>query len=168
MATKKLPHKIETRLINAPTEVVWESLTNKTFLEKWWWLKPATGFISSLDVRPGGLFHYEINNTEPTINADFIFIEVIKNQRLVITNALTRELKPTLSAVPETIIFQLKPKGTSTELSIDVLTRDFDSLQWLWENHYLAAWYYCLDTMQVIAEQFTQMRSPSPTPPAQP
>lgn len=84
------------------------------------------------------------------------------------TIALTRDFKPTLSEVPETIIFQLKPNGNVTELSVDALTRDFDSLQWLRESRYLVAWNYCLDTMQVIAEQLTQMRSPAPTQPAQP
>lgn len=168
MAMKKLPHKIETRLITAPVEIVWEVLTNKTLLEKWWWLHPSTGFISALDVRPGGLFHYEITNVNPKIIADFVFIEAIKHQRLTMTSALTRELKPSLSPVSETVVFQLKPIGNSTEFSADVLTKDFEALQWLWENRYLAAWHYCLDTMQAICEQFNHIQSPPLTQPDQP
>jgi uncharacterized protein YndB with AHSA1/START domain len=52
------------RIINAPRERVWQAWTDPRQLEKWWGPRGWTTTIYTMDVRPGGKWHYCMRQDE--------------------------------------------------------------------------------------------------------
>lgn len=55
--TNKAPFTIS-RTLNAPQALVWEVYTKSEHLMQWWGPKGLKMIHASVDLRPGGLFHY--------------------------------------------------------------------------------------------------------------
>lgn len=53
-----------TRVVDAPRDLVWKSWTEVDRLRQWWGPKGATVFHATLDLRPGGIFHYGMRMPE--------------------------------------------------------------------------------------------------------
>lgn len=51
---------IVTRDFNAPLEKVWRAFTQREILDKWWSPKPWTMETKTLDLRPGGIWHFSM------------------------------------------------------------------------------------------------------------
>ena len=58
--TQDMPGKsiIVTRAFDAPPEKVWRAFTEREILDKWWAPRPWTIETRSLDLRPGGIWHF--------------------------------------------------------------------------------------------------------------
>lgn len=52
------------RIINAPRERVWQAWTDPRQLEKWWGPRGWTTTVYTMDVRPGGTWHYCIREDD--------------------------------------------------------------------------------------------------------
>ena len=79
-----------TRLIDAPREKVYRAWTEPELLKKWFAPLPWTTSRAELDVRPGGSNLVVMRSPE---GQEFpnpgIYLEVVKNERLVTTDAYT-------------------------------------------------------------------------------
>lgn len=84
-----------TRIINAPREKVFQAWTDPELLKQWFAPKPWTTPVAQLDVRPGGasliVMRGPDGNEFPNRG---IYLEVIKNERLVFTDAYTKAWEP--------------------------------------------------------------------------
>jgi uncharacterized protein YndB with AHSA1/START domain len=86
------PQLLLEREFDAPRDLVWKAWTELDRLAQWW--GPA-GFDlnpASLDLRPGGIFHYSI--TPPSgqpIWAKFVYREIVPQERLVFVNFFSDE-----------------------------------------------------------------------------
>ncbi len=84
-----------TRLIDAPREKVYRAWTEPELLKKWFAPLPWTTSRAELDVRPGGSNLVVMRSPE---GQEFpnpgIYLEVVKNERLVTTDAYTRAWEP--------------------------------------------------------------------------
>lgn len=84
-----------TRLIDAPPEKVYRAWTDPALLMKWFAPQPYTTPRAELDVRPGGanliIMRGPEGNDMPNRG---VYLEVVPNRRLVITDAYTKAWEP--------------------------------------------------------------------------
>jgi uncharacterized protein YndB with AHSA1/START domain len=84
-----------TRLIDAPPEKVYRAWTEPTLIKQWFAPLPWTISKVETDVRPGGSSLVVMRSPD---GQEFpnpgIFLEVVPNQRLVITDAYTKAWEP--------------------------------------------------------------------------
>ena len=79
-----------TRLIDAPREKLFRAWTDPELLRQWFAPLPYTTPTAELDVRPGGsslIVMRAPDGTDMPLNG--VYLEVIRNERLVFTNAYT-------------------------------------------------------------------------------
>jgi uncharacterized protein YndB with AHSA1/START domain len=93
-----------TRIINAPPEKVYEAWTKPDLLKQWFAPKPWTITVAESDVRPGGASLVVMRGPDGTeMPCPGVYLEVVKNERLVFTDAYTKawELsdKPFMTAI---------------------------------------------------------------------
>ncbi|MCG6970832.1 MAG: SRPBCC family protein [Gammaproteobacteria bacterium] len=83
------------RLIDAPPQTVFRAWTEPELLKQWFTPKPWSVASAVLDVRPGGSNVVVMRSPE---GQEFpnkgVYLEVVKNQRLVITDAYTEAWEP--------------------------------------------------------------------------
>jgi uncharacterized protein YndB with AHSA1/START domain len=122
----KLDFAIE-RLIDAPTQLVWEALTKPEHLKEWYMPRPWGRVTrAELDLRPGGIFSIDIalpgGQEVPNLGC---VLEVIPLQRLVWTSMLFPGYRPAVfDDIPITAIMTMETVGTGTRYVFTALHRD--------------------------------------------
>jgi uncharacterized protein YndB with AHSA1/START domain len=72
------------RVVDAPRDLVWKSWTELERLKQWWGPKGCTVFSATLDLKPGGVFHYGLRMPEGfELWGKFVFRDISKPDRLV-------------------------------------------------------------------------------------
>ena len=83
------------RLIDAPPEKVFRAWTDPALLKQWFCPKPWTVASAELDVRPGGTSVIVMRSPEgQEFPNSGVYLEVVKNERLVFTDAYTKAWEP--------------------------------------------------------------------------
>ena len=84
-----------TRILNAPREKVYASWTTPALMQQWFAPKPWTTPRVEMDLRPGGasliVMRDPQGNEFPNRG---VYLEVVKNERLVFTDAFTTAWEP--------------------------------------------------------------------------
>jgi len=106
---------IMTRLIDAPPGRVFEAWTQPELLKLWFAPLPWTTPIVETDVRPGGSSLIVMRSED---GSDFpyqgVYLEVVRNEKLVFTNAYTHAWEP--AAKPfTTVILTFEPHAGMTK-----------------------------------------------------
>ena len=84
-----------TRHIEAPREKVFEAWTNPELLVQWFTPPPYVTTLAELDVRPGGSSFVMMRSPEGVdIPNPGVYLEVIPNEKLVITDAYIKAWEP--------------------------------------------------------------------------
>jgi len=84
-----------TRLIDAPREKLFRAWTDPALLKQWFAPLPWTTSAAELDVRPGGASLIVMRDPEGNEFPNRgVFLEVVKNQRLVFTDAFVGGWEP--------------------------------------------------------------------------
>lgn len=79
-----------TRAFAAPLDLVWKAHTQIGHLEKWWGPKGFTVFKATLDLRPGGIFHYGMRTPHgQEMWGRFVYREIIPQRRIVWVNSFS-------------------------------------------------------------------------------
>jgi uncharacterized protein YndB with AHSA1/START domain len=84
-----------TRIIDAPREKVFRAWTDPELLKQWFAPLPYTTPVAELDVRPGGsnLIVMRSPDGQDMPNRG-VYLEVVENERLVVTDAYSRAWEP--------------------------------------------------------------------------
>jgi uncharacterized protein YndB with AHSA1/START domain len=116
-----------TRLINAPVKLVFEVWTKPEHIKHWWGPRGFTNTISKMDVKPNGEWIFVMHGPDGT-NYDNknIFIEIIKNEKIVIRHAGPPDFK---------LIATFKEQGGKTLLNITSLFESAEQLKYVVENY---------------------------------
>jgi uncharacterized protein YndB with AHSA1/START domain len=127
----KLDFAIE-RFIDAPTRLVWESLTKPEHLKEWYMPK-AWGRVSraELELRPGGIISIDIAvaNGSDVPNVGCV-LDVVPMARLVWTSMLFPGYRPAVfDDIPITAIMTMETVGTGTRYVFTALHRDEADLE---------------------------------------
>jgi uncharacterized protein YndB with AHSA1/START domain len=84
-----------TRILNAPREKVFNAWTDPELLKRWFAPRPWTTPVAQLDVRPGGANLIVMRDPEGNeVPCRGVYLEVVKNERLVLTDAYSRAWEP--------------------------------------------------------------------------
>jgi uncharacterized protein YndB with AHSA1/START domain len=79
-----------TRTCDAPRALVWKAWTEADRLAQWWGPRGATIRVISLDVRPGGVFHYAMQfKPGHEMFGRFVYREIAAPERLVFVNSFS-------------------------------------------------------------------------------
>ncbi len=80
------------REFNAPRELVWKAWTEADRLREWWGPKGFEMVSLTLDLRPGGSFHYAMRSPEGHVMwGKFVYREVAAPERIVLVNSFSDE-----------------------------------------------------------------------------
>jgi uncharacterized protein YndB with AHSA1/START domain len=109
-----------TRIIAAPREKVYRAWTEPQLLKQWFAPLPYTTPVAELDVRPGGanliVMRGPDGNDMPNRG---VYLEVVKHERLVFTDAYTKAWQP--SAKPfMTVILTFEDEAGKTKYTARV------------------------------------------------
>lgn len=75
---------IQTRVFNAPRELVFKTWTDPKHVDRWWGPRGFTTQTSEMDVRPGGVWRFVMRHAQHgTFPNKVVFLEVVKPERLV-------------------------------------------------------------------------------------
>jgi uncharacterized protein YndB with AHSA1/START domain len=78
------------RVLKAPRQMVWDAWTRKEHLEKWWGPRGFTLSDITLDLRPGGRFHYCMTTPQgQEMWGLFVYEELTPPERLVFINSFS-------------------------------------------------------------------------------
>jgi uncharacterized protein YndB with AHSA1/START domain len=78
------------RVFAAPRALVYQALTEVDRLAQWWGPKGFTMVRATLDLRPGGRYHYLMRSPDGhEMWGRFSYVEVVPPSRLVFTNAFS-------------------------------------------------------------------------------
>ena len=109
-----------TRLIDAPREKVYRAWTEPELLKQWFAPNPYTTPKAELDVRPGGatfVVMRDPNGNEMPNRG--VYLEVVKNERLVFTDAYTEAWQPSPKPFM-TVILTFEKEGGKTRYTARV------------------------------------------------
>jgi uncharacterized protein YndB with AHSA1/START domain len=80
------------RTFDAPRELVWKAWTERDRLMQWFGPKGFTMTRATLDLRPGGVFHYCLRTPEgKDMWGKFIYREIDPPERIVLVNSFSDE-----------------------------------------------------------------------------
>jgi uncharacterized protein YndB with AHSA1/START domain len=78
------------RVLDAPLPAVWSAWTEPDQLRRWFGPKSFTVAECTMELRPGGLFHYALRTPDGTLMwGRWVFREIVPNTRLVFVSALS-------------------------------------------------------------------------------
>jgi uncharacterized protein YndB with AHSA1/START domain len=110
-----------TRIIDAPREKVFQAWTDPELLKQWFAPRPWMTPVAELDVRPGGaslvVMRGPDGNEFPNRG---VYLEVVKNERLVFTDAYTKAWEPSEKPFM-TVIITLEDLDGTTRYTARVL-----------------------------------------------
>jgi uncharacterized protein YndB with AHSA1/START domain len=146
------------RTIEAPRSLIWKAWTDPEHVKMWWAPAPWTTSQCELDLRPGGMFRTVMRSPEgqefPHVGC---FLELIENEKMVLTNALAPGYRPAgvgkdgtmadCADIPFTSILTLRERGGKTHYSIVVLHRDEAGRRRHEEMGFHEGWNTCLDQL---------------------
>jgi len=116
-----------TRLIDAPRELVWNAWTDPVQVAGWWGPNGFTNTIHAMDVRPGGVWLFDMHGPDGTDYPNrIVFIEVVKPERLVYQHGSGEANDP--AAFDVTVTFEAqggKTRLTMRSLFATAAARDF-------------------------------------------
>jgi uncharacterized protein YndB with AHSA1/START domain len=76
------------RVLDAPRDLVWETLTNARQVAKWYGGHGFENPVCEMDVRPGGRWHHVMRTPDGADRQlEFVFVEVVKPEKLAWRNA---------------------------------------------------------------------------------
>ena len=138
------------RIIDAPRERVFKAWTDPEFIKQWFAPLPYTTPVAELDVRPGGanliIMRDPMGNEFPNRG---VYLEGVKNERLVITDAYTNEWKPSEKPFM-TVIAKFENEGGKTKYAARVLHWTVADREAHEEMGFHQGWGQCADQLAAL------------------
>lgn len=89
------------RIIDVPPHLVWRAWTEPALMKQWFCPQPWKTIHAEVDVRPGGIFHTVMQSPEgKEFPGTGCYLETVKNERIVWTNALLPGFRPAMKNAP--------------------------------------------------------------------
>jgi uncharacterized protein YndB with AHSA1/START domain len=138
------------RVIDLPPERVWAAWTQPDLVKKWFAPAPWTTVDCEIDLRPGGIFRVVMRSPEDVdIPVMGCFLEIVQNEKLVWTDALGPDFRP--SATPFiTVVIQLERQGAGTRYQAVALHANEDIRKQHEEKGFRQGASQCLDQLVAL------------------
>ncbi|HWM48838.1 MAG TPA: SRPBCC domain-containing protein [Xanthobacteraceae bacterium] len=106
---------VTSRIIDAPRDLVWTLWTELDHLKQWWGPKGFKVSAATLDLRPGGLFHYGLRAPDGNeMWGKFVFREIVAPERLVFVSSFSDAQGGTTRAPFPGLVWPLHTLSTVT------------------------------------------------------
>lgn len=90
------------RQFAAPRTLMFEVFTRPEHLQRWWAPQPYTIPVCSIDLRPGGIWHYCMRSPEGQMHwSRSVYNEIVPPERLVYTSTFADEHANPVEGIPE-------------------------------------------------------------------
>ncbi len=101
------------RDIPVTPEAAFAAWTDPESVKQWFAPRPYSTSLCEIDLRPGGGFRTVMNDPdgEPMGDSTGCYLEIVPNERLVWTSALTSGFRPVEGFMPFTGIIEFQPNG---------------------------------------------------------
>jgi len=104
------------RQFTAPRTLMFQVFTQPEHLKRWWAPQPYTIPVCTIDLRPGGIWHYCMRSPEGQDQwARSVYREIVPPEKLVYTSTFADEHANPIEGIPEhltTVIFTEKAGKT--------------------------------------------------------
>lgn len=78
------------RSFDAPRDLVWKAFTEAERMTHWWGPRGFTVIASTMDLRPGGIYHYGLKAPDgSTMWGKFVYRDIAAPERLVLVNSFS-------------------------------------------------------------------------------
>jgi uncharacterized protein YndB with AHSA1/START domain len=95
------------RTFDAPREIVWTAFTDPKHVSKWYGGHGFASPVCEMDVRPGGLWRHTMRTPDGSAyEMEFVYVEVVRPERLVWKNNPAKPLRPGLLHVVNTVTLE--------------------------------------------------------------
>jgi uncharacterized protein YndB with AHSA1/START domain len=151
------------RVVDAPRELIWRAWTEPQLITQWFTPVPWQTVACEIDLRPGGLFSTLMRSPEgqdfPNIGC---YLEVIKNEKLVWTNALLPGFRPVVAVKDAmessvdfafTAMIQLQAQGSGTKYTATVIHADEATRQKHADLGFHEGWGIALDQLLALVKR---------------
>lgn len=152
------------RVVDVPPEKIWAAWTTPELLLPWFCPLPWQTVDCEIDLRPGGRFYTVMQSPEgQKFPNDGCYLEIIKNKKLVWTNALQPGFRP--AKQPEaspghecaeflmTATIALEPHSNGTKYTALVLHADKEARAKHEKMGFYEGWGTCLDQLVVMIKK---------------
>jgi uncharacterized protein YndB with AHSA1/START domain len=142
-----------TRLINAPREKLFAAWTNPELLKQWFAPLPYTTPVAQLDVRPGGSSLIVMRGPDGVdMPNPGIYLEVVENERLVVTDAYTKAWEPSEKPFM-TVILTFEDEDGKTRYTARVRHWSVADRQAHEQMGFHQGWGQCADQLAALVEK---------------
>jgi uncharacterized protein YndB with AHSA1/START domain len=139
-----------TRLIDAPCEKLYRAWTEPELMKQWFAPLPWTTPVAETDVRPGGSNLIVMRSPEGTDYPNRgVYLEVVPNRRLVVTDAYTRAWEPSEKPFM-TVILTFEDEGGRTRYTARVLHWTVTDREAHEKMGFHAGWGQCADQLAAL------------------
>jgi len=153
----KLDLKFE-RIVDVPKEVIWKAWTTPEILKKWFCPLPWKTIECEIDLRPGGIFRTIMESPEgQKFPGSGCYLEVIKNEKLVWTNALLPGFRPAPDPKSSVDFFftaniMLESQTNGTKYTAVVIHKNEEDRQKHEKMGFQEGWGKALDQLVALSE----------------
>jgi len=148
------------RVVDVPPSLVWDCWTMPEHLKKWFTPAPWKTVEAEVDLRPGGRLYFVMESPEgqrfPNTGC---YLEIVKNERLIWTNALLPGYRPAASGAASadnlvfTAIIEMRQQGTGTRYTATAIHRNEDDAQKHANMGFHDGWGKALDQLVALAKK---------------
>lgn len=142
-----------TRLFTAPPEKIFNAWTDHGLLKQWFAPLPWTVTKAETDVRSGGTNLIVMRSPEgQEFPSHGVYLEVIKNQRIVFTNAFTKAWEPSEQKPLMVVEVTFEQQGDFTNYTVRVhhwTIADRESHEKMGFHH---GWVKCAEQLAALVE----------------
>lgn len=140
-----------TRIIHAPREKLYQAWTRPELLKQWFAPKPWETPHAELDVRPGGSSLVVMRGPDGTeFPNPGIYLEVVPNERLVVTDAYTKAWEPSEKPFMTVIITFEDLGGGKTKYTARVLHWTVEDRETHEKMGFHQGWGQCADQLAAL------------------
>lgn len=142
------------RLIEAPPAKVWRAWSRPEHLAKWWIPRPIECQVIKLNLRPGGGFETRMRegNGDFKPHVEACFLEVVPEERLVWTTALSEGWQPIEPWLTLTAVITLAAEGNGTRYSARVMHKSPEDSKKHADLGFEEGWGTTIDQLAAYAE----------------
>jgi uncharacterized protein YndB with AHSA1/START domain len=80
------------RVFDAPRDLVWKAFTDPERMRHWWGPKGFKVIASTMDLRPGGTYHYGLKAPDGSIMwGKFVYRDIVAPERVVLVSSFSDE-----------------------------------------------------------------------------
>ena len=142
------------RVVDLTPEQVWRAWTTPELMMQWFTPSPYKTVECEIDLRPGGQFRTMMQSPEgETFGGEpGCFLELVPNRKLVFTDALGPDYRPTAEPF-FTAIVTMTPEGSGTRYVAGAVHRDAGARQRHAEMGFSEGWGAALDQLVALMKR---------------